>query len=248
MYDDYFVPFTRNCSKFGINFIATSSSTSTLGYTAENNFPQKIMLNMLDNTDYLMFFNNSPIPSKNPGRGVVAVDEVPYEFQTSLIFDEQEENKNLNYVITELNKYLNVKAKPIPIVPEEVKFDEMKAHIKDLSKVPIGINMITALNSYYDFSKLVSLVTTKEIKTGEKFINPLINMISLVNNTTCIVLNALTDINLDLFENIKVMDNGFKQVTGVLNQNINKYKNESHDNNFVIFILGYAKIFKQLPT
>ena len=40
----------------------------------------------------------------------------------------------------ELNKTSKISAKPIPILPDIVTYEDIKVALKDLSSVPIGIN------------------------------------------------------------------------------------------------------------
>ena len=48
------------------------------------------------------------------------------------------------------------------------------------------------------------------------------------------------------FENIKCYNTGFAKVLQVINKNIDKYINEQSDEKFVIVLLGYAKLQKEL--
>ena len=239
--DEQFVPFTRTCSKYGINFVVTSSETSTLGYRAENNFPQKIMLNMVDSSDYSAYFEHPPIPSKNPGRGIIELDNV-YEFQVPLIYPEEVERKNLEYVLMQLNKYLKNSAKPVPTIPDVVTLDYVKPYFKSLSAVPLGVNLKTAQIGYFNFSNLITLISTSKSKNSQSFLSSTINMISTLDKTTCMVLNAEEELKFNFDEKVKLIDSGFKQVSQILAQNIQKYKEEPKDKQFVIFILGYATL------
>ena len=90
-YDELFESTTRSCSKYGINFIVSSVETGALTVSVSNNFPQNIALNMNDSSEYSYIFSTKKIPSKNPGRGLVLVNEQCMEFQTALIFSESDE-------------------------------------------------------------------------------------------------------------------------------------------------------------
>ena len=90
VYQDYaeaLVKYTRECPRFGIYFVITS--TGSITPMVENSFPQKIAMRYLDTSDYGMLFNHATntIPGINPGRGLIELDSV-YEFQVSQIFEE----------------------------------------------------------------------------------------------------------------------------------------------------------------
>lgn len=84
LFNEVFIPLARDCNRFGIYFMI--SSTSSLSVMVENSFPQKIAMRYLDTSEYNLLFTkaNGIIPSINPGRGLIELDNV-YEFQTCLI-------------------------------------------------------------------------------------------------------------------------------------------------------------------
>ncbi len=246
LYDEKFVPFTRNCSKFGIYFIVTSTSTSSLGFMAENNFPQKIMLNMVDITDYAMYFDKPPIPNKTPGRGLIQIDE-PYEFQVPLITSEEEEPKVLSYVIEQLDKFLVKKAPPVPFVPQEVSLSDIKNYITTLKQIPIGINIQTAQPGYFNLEKSITVISSSRVKDVIPFFNFFITMCSSLENVNIIVLNALKDMDLDIPEKVKFYDGGFAKIMPVLEKNVIKYNEQGQSpNRFMIIVLGYEELSKHI--
>ena len=104
-------PLLRNCSKYGINFVITSTNISGLGFSIESYFPTKIVLNTTDPADADMFFVNPPVIKKNSGRGLVSVNDlVSYNNlgttvltvgQQLLIPNKKEENESsdLTYIV-----------------------------------------------------------------------------------------------------------------------------------------------------
>ena len=246
LYDEDFATMTRNCAKVGIIFIITSTSINSLGYFLDNNFPKRIVLNLLDQSDYSSFIEGAPIPKKNPGRGVIEVNEVPYEFQTSLLFEDHLYEKNLNYVLNQLNIYLLKRAPRVPIVPEEVTIDMLLPHVKGLDIVPVGINTNTAQISYFNFDNLVNVISSTSHTTARKFFPRLIELLNKVNNNKIIVINSLNDFKIEVPENVKYFDNNFVQVLDIINTNIDKYINEKKEESFTIIFLGYNKLEKKL--
>ena len=245
IYDNDFIPFTRNCAKVGIIFIVTSTATNSLGFMAENNFPKKIMLNMIDQTDYTMFFNNPPIPKKNSGRGIIELDQA-YEFQVSLLFEDAMYEQKLGYVINQLSKFLDKKAKKVPVVPDEITFELLKDRIKDLTSVPLGVNIQTAQVSTFNFNNLLHIISANNNVTAKNFFGKLINVLNKISDTKIIVINSIKNLVFDEFDGAKYYDSNFKSVLQIINNNVEKYKLENNSTNFIILFIGYAQLQNHL--
>ena len=247
MFEETIVPLARSSSKYGINFVITGTNANTLGYNAANNFPQKIVLNMTDDADMSSFFEHPPVIKKNAGRGLVQIDGIPYEFQVPLIFKEEEEIKNLNYVIEQLNQYLKTKAKPVPTIPEEVTYDNIKEEVKTLSRVPLGIDLVTAQIGGYNFTNPVNVISSAKSDVLFKWLPGVFNVLNNTNNTKVIVLNTFEN-TINAPEGIKVYDSAFKKVIPILSSNIDKFNSgeKESDEQYVIMVLGYAKLNKHL--
>ena len=238
-YEEDFAPLVRNCAKVGIIFIVTATDTNALGYNSDS-FSKKILLNLTDSSDYKYEFNeNAPIPKKNPGRGVIAIDEEPYEFQVPLVFEEANFDKNMTYVLNQLSIYLPKKAPRVPIVPEEIDIEEIKKNVTDISRVPLGINTNTAQMVYYNFQDLITVISSGSYSNVKKFFNFLIDVLSLIKNNKIIVMNALEECTLELPAEVKYFDAGFEKVLNVINKNIDKYIEENKEDTFCIIIIGY---------
>lgn len=247
LYDDNFAPFTRNCAKFGIYFIVSSTSTSALGFMVENNFPKKIALNMVDSTDYAMLFDTSLIPSKNPGRGLIEVDDDVFEFQVPMVFDEKSSSQKLNYVFEQLDKFLKNKARPVPTIPDVVNVETIGKVNVSLDRFPVGVNLMTAQTSYFNFNTLFNLVLSSKNNDGMSFMNSIIRLSETIPNKKIIVFNGVKDYEMSFDENIKYYNSGFKKMIPIINDNITKYNSMTEsENEFIVFILGYNRISKIL--
>ena len=245
LFDEMFVQFTRNCSKYGIYFVITGLSINSLGFMIENNFPQKITLNLVDETDYSIYFTNPPIPSKNPGRGLIKIDDV-YEFQTSIIFDENEEAQKLEYALQQLGKFLKNHVLPVPVVPDVVEIGDLVKHCTSLSAVPLGINIKTAQFGYFDFLKKMVLISTSSFKKSNSFLSGLLYLLTLFSNNTIIILDAVKKMNIEINDKVKRYDADYNKVIDILATNIQKYNNSADDKQFTIILLGYTKLQKHL--
>ena len=106
--------------------------------------------------------------------------------------------------------------------------------------------MLTAQNSYANFLNKVTLISSSTGKVAVKFLNAIINLLSFYQNTNVIVLNALTDIELNINEKVKNYNSNFKKILPVISANIDKTSKEKSDNNYIVFILGYSKLYKHM--
>lgn len=237
IFDFQFAPITRNCSKYGIYFIVTSTSVSSLTYSLENSFPQKIMLNMVDSSDFTSFFEHAPIPNGNSGRGVIEIDE-PYEFQTALAFREKDYAKNMNYIFTQLNRFLKNHAKPVPVVPKIVKFDLIESIKPTFDNVPVGINEQSAQIGYINLNNYVTFISSINKRILKRFLPNLIKILSKIDNTKIVIVNALSEETYSDEPNVKEYNSGFKKVIKVINDSLQKQSNS----NVIVIILGYNKL------
>ncbi len=244
--EEYIIPLARNSSKYGVNFIISGNTSNSLGYSAEQCFSQFIMLNVSDPDDYHTFFNQYPVIKKNPGRGIVNIDGEGYEFQTSLFFEQDNELKYLKNIINQLNMYLKTKAKPVPRVPDNVTFDSVRQYISTIDFVPLGVSLKTAQIGFYNFNKLVNVISSDRISSFIKFLNGFQQVITSVQKTKMIILNGFENITINQYGNIKVYSNGFSKVMLALRNNIIKYSNLKSDEKFVVLVLNYTELNRKL--
>lgn len=248
---DYFleesiVPLARNSSKYGIDFIVSGNTANSLGYFAEQCFNQFIMLNVSDSDDYHTFFSQYPVIKKNAGRGIVDVNGEGYEFQTCLFFELDNELKYLRNIINQLNSYLKTRAKPVPRIPETVTFDLVKQYISNFDYVPLGISLKTAQIGFYNFNKLVNVISSDRITSFTKFLYGFQKVIVNIPNTKMIILNAFDNITINQYDNIKIYNNGFSKVLIALRNNILKYNSLDSDEKFVVLVLNYTELNSKL--
>lgn len=246
IYEELFVPFVRDCNKFGITFIVTGTATNSLGYLVDNSFATTIAMKFLDPQDYSMIFSNvQVIPKENPGRGLIKLDNV-YEFQVAQIFDYMQYDSNLRYIIEYLNKILPKHAPSIPTLPNIVTINSFKNEMISLSSLPIGIELKSACPYFYDFNRKINLITFKREQSIKSFALALIDLFSYLNHIRNIVLSAY-----DYFvvenEKVKFYNANFKAVLKALHKNISNLLTQKENSTcYIITIFGYSKISAHL--
>ena len=245
LYNDLFIPLSRDGSRFGINFIVTGVSSVSLSSNVEGNFPQKIGLQFTDNSEYNLLFSNTNglIPHSNPGRGLVKLDSL-YEFQIAKIGNNDTIERDVSFVIEELKSHFN-KVDGIPIMPRVINSNMLITNEYTINNVPIGIEIKNNCKYCYDFSKYITSIFYSNYKYIEDFITSLTRLLCSAKNTKVIVLDAIG--NLEVFEDCKYFDSNFIQVIPALMDNIDEKKNiDNYDENIVFMINGYDKLEKHL--
>ena len=242
MYDGLFTSLTRLSPKFGIEFVVAASSQEAITYSLENNFKQKVLLQLTDEGDYSYIFKGAKVPSKNPGRGIILHDGNPVEFQVALICEESNKKEYLDTMFKKLNSMSVHKAPEVSDVPRKLSLESCLPEVKNLSSVFLGVNVLTAQKQYYDFSKKISLLSAANASNTMKFISKLSSLLVHCQNTNLIVLNAKKSIKFKLNEKAKYYEAGFDKISNTLYDNCQKMNSNHSDKNFVILIIGYVAI------
>ena len=246
LYDGLFSSIIRLSSKVGIDFIVSASSSNSIGLSIENNFKQYVLLKLSDESDYGFILKGGHAPSNNPGRGLIMQDEVAVEFQTALICDEMKQKEYLDSVFVQLNNVMKEPAKGVPEIPKKISFSSILPLIKSIDNVPLGINVLTAQQEYFDFSSKVSVFSATENKNTMKFFSRFTTIISSLPNTNLVVLNSDTEFNIKVDERAKLYSSDFSKIVNVLYSNCEKINSTKSDKKFVILIIGYSGLNKSL--
>lgn len=246
IYEDIFVQLSRESNRNGIYFIVTGTSISSLGFLAENNFSNKIMMRQNDPTEYKNIFPSCDIvPAMNPGRGLIEMDDI-YEFQTSLIFNDSILESNLNYVFEQLNKFLKNRAKKIPVMPKLVTKNLLEQEISDLTAVPVGIEFNGACPYTYDFSNFINIILCKSSSLLKMFIPQVSQMLIESIDYKLVILDAYSIIESIDNDNIRIYNSNFKKLISSFVKNIEIGIKNKTNKKLLFIINGYTTLEKHL--
>ena len=192
-YDDLLLTLTREGSKCGITFVVTASSFNDIRYRMAQNFKQKIALQLNKEDDFYNIFET--VGKKRPphifGRGLYALEKDIYEFQTAKICDGSQYNKHIKEVIESLNKESDTVARPVPVLPNKVTFEDVRMGLKGIAYVPIGITEKDLKIFTYNFKKnYANIITAKNIEDAIEFTTGLIDELKQIKDINVKVLNA----------------------------------------------------------
>ena len=247
MYDEILETLLREGTKYGIVFVFTLGTTSVLRYRTQQNFRQKIVLQMNKDDDYQAVFEylGKKRPARLFGRGLINTEgKNYYEFQTAKICKAEEWNDTIKKTIDKQNKNNKYKAKEIPVVPEIVTINILKDYVKDLSKFPVGITNKNITPGYVDWkNNLMNFVISNNIEDYEKFIKNVIEELRMLNDTEIVILDA------EKLLKMQNEDTKMKYIEAFRTLNTNeKSKKPKKMKNTVFIIIGIGKFINNLGS
>lgn len=260
LYPDYLetiTPIIREGTKYGINFVITATSQTSVKYRISQSCKQTICLQMKNESDYkdILGKTNGIIPSAFVGRGLVKLDHV-VEFQTAII-DKENAYLKAKELIASLNEKGINRARKIPVMPEKVKISLFSQKYLGIDTVPIGLTKETLNAQLYDFKKnVVNLISSSDMDNISKFVNNFIN--TLASNTTfntmCVDASNyfekfdynVTYVNNSYNEFINLLSSYDKKLQDILISNNMNIKSLSEIKNNLAVIVGFDKFYNKL--
>ena len=184
----------RDSLKYGVSFVITTGAANSFRPKLAEYFSNKLVLQMANDGDYrtLLMCEKGLLPYKVRGRGITGIGDMKLEFQTAYITKPDKINQTIREGLAVLQKNYTTHAMRVPVLPDVVTVDHLLQDIKDLSKVPVGVNYDTKLNETYDFFKeKVSIITGNAMSDNENFFFSLFNILKRIPQTKVRVLDAV---------------------------------------------------------
>ncbi|HBM98608.1 MAG TPA: type VII secretion protein EssC, partial [Ruminococcus sp.] len=256
---DVFTLLTRDGVKYGIYFAVTASTTNAVRYKTQQNFKTMLTMQLNDVTDYSIIVGKTDglVPSKNKGRGLIALDRV-YEFQTAYCSEAEDIQNFVRKFCKELSEKAKSYAKPVPVLPKVVDYKCVRPYIKSLENVPIGVgkrnlNIVTVNLANKVIYPVVAQDTYEIISFAEEFTRVLASITSVsvidmekqlsnLNTTECSVVNGdYETVVRGIFEDMVERNNTYKDA--MMNSSVLEKFAEK-----VYVIIGIKKLFEQLSA
>ena len=257
---DLLATITRDCQKYGVYFIMTSTTSNGIRSRLAQYLPNHLVFQMNDKYDYSSLLSRTKLePSDISGRGLVKLDAV-YEFQAAVPC----EKENLNNVVLEkvkelCDKYPTNNAPKVPVLPEIVTVAEVADSMKGINSIPVGIEKETLKVRTLDLTKnLVHVVTASEMSDMKAFGGMFIKQVSNVIGKNCYVFDMekmFGDFaSISSYYDTNILD-AFKGFGKFIFDAFNKFKEASFDadalkdqGEYVCFIVGLEKFKSVLGT
>ena len=193
-YEEILAQITRDCLKYGVVFIFSTNGPNTIRYRLRQNFKQNVVLQFNDPMDYSAVIPGvrKKEPSKAYGRGLILLDSI-FEFQTSYPYKEERMSDYIKVVSEKLNDICDYKAVKIPILPNIVTKDIVSEYLGNIKTIPVGVEKDSLDISRIDLSNAFMYnITGEDITSSPEFLKGMISNILSINNSKCIVFDALS--------------------------------------------------------
>ena len=236
----------RESNKYGITLIISGSTPNAVGYQLLNQIPQRIALKFTSDENYMGLLDTKLVPSKNPGRGLVKVNDEIYQFQAAQIFKEEVYSNNMEYIFKVLQSNIKKKAMNIPSLPDFIDTKLLSNYVKNIKNIPIGYDISTVIPYTYDFSRYITFILSSSVSTLSKFVNSVLKLMIQCNGVRAIVLNGDNKIKIKSNDkNIKCYDTDFIQLIKFLDNGREKH-DPAKKQTMPMIIIGYEEIEAKL--
>ena len=212
----------RDGAKYGIYFILSCTTTTSVRGRTTQYFNNKIALQLPDGSDYraLVGSPRNLVPAKSFGRGLISKDDTGYEFQTANISDLKEVNNVIKSAAEQLNSAYTTRAKKLKTVPDIVTLSNLNAENLSLSNLPIGYDINTKDVHYYNFTQSkFNLIMGNNLPQNFGFITALIKQIKTIPNLNFKIIDFVESLDSN-FENLKIVNNNFDNEMAIINNEI----------------------------
>lgn len=151
-YEEDFLYLCREGTSVGINLIITTKQTNGLNYKYLSNFSNRFCLYCNQGDEYRNLFDKCRIQPKNvPGRGLVEINKINYEYQTYLAFEGEKEIDRVAAIKEYIEKtnitYQGHKARQISEVPQILDINYVSNNLLNNRlkpyQLPVGIDYDT---------------------------------------------------------------------------------------------------------
>ena len=242
--EDSFNRLFRETSKFGMVFITTATAQNSLSFRISQNFSTVYAMRLADPYDYRYILDapSGLIPKKVFGRGLTKVNDRALEYQAAYINVFENINQTVKTTAVNMINTYKVKTKSVPTIPSKINSSTMNKYIKDLSNVPLGVDVVDINIATFDFNTpRISIVTANDIKMCYEFLQEFYSLMSKIPNTTFAMYDSFMSVNVPSAIPTVPDANDFAQV--ICNVVTKPDQPEEHR---VVFIAGMSDLLNSI--
>ena len=239
----------RDSERYGILFVITCNSTGSIRSRITTNCNNVYALKLNDKNEYSIVFGMraSNVPRNILGRGFMKKDVI-HEFQvSSIISDIEQYSDYINEFVRqqiELNSY---RAKQIPTLPRNVRYEDIKSEVNSINNVPVGISKENLEIMTVDYlNDLGNIITSNRLNNTLQFIRSLISTLIYVNNLQFFVIDPLNKLGIDKKNFTNYFTDDLSNITKKIQEYINVLIEKGQSINGVILIYGFDKYMSKL--
>ncbi len=170
--ENFFVTLSREGATYGFYLIYTANSTTGVRYKVVQNIRGAVAFELTDRGDYAGIVGklDTMKPPILQGRALYK-NTPPLEFQAAMYIEgetDREKNETLKRIIAQMNAaWSGKRPKPIPVMPETITLDRMKAEYKCRTLLPVGINHENIETAFVDLTDNYSLLVSGSMHSGK---------------------------------------------------------------------------------
>ena len=248
LYDDL-PELVRDSERYGIVFIFTCNSLNSIHSKVSSSCNNVYTFKLKEASDYgsALGANVKITPRDIFGRGLLNNNGI-HEFQSSRITDD--DSKLTDFIanfINERNSVNSAKAKPIPLLPDIVRFNNIKDEISNIDRVPFGISKNDLDVVTFDFSENVgSFISSNRLNNMDNFVKSLIYVFSSIPNNILFVLDPMKLLNLDVNKFQNYFTNNFDDIIDKIIEYVQKLFESKQVIHGEIIIYGLNKFINSV--
>lgn len=175
--EDLISKIAREGKKYGIFVVVTAIDASSVRYSLVPLFSNLYVLQLNNEDQYssILGKTNGIYPSKHKGRGIFKKNDITYEFQTEMVFEEQKNTyEAISFFCSSMSEKSGFVRKELDVMPRYVtrSYFERLGYPFALNKCPVAVNAKTKKPIVFDFSnsKLSLVISDSENKDITDFI------------------------------------------------------------------------------
>ena len=207
-------------------------------------FQKRICLQLAEDNEYRSI-TNAPrgiTPAKIFGRGIVAIGETGYEFQTAAFASEKDFTTSLRELKTILNDAYTSRAPHIPTIPQNIVVDSFY-NLVNGSILPVGYNIDTKTITYYDFkkSKIIPILATNIDEVKISFVHAIIRMLSMQKENVVTVIDFANAFSKEM-ENVRAYRKKEEYANAFVSMNNEIINSNESEKEKYYFVIGTSTI------
>ncbi len=248
----------REGSKYGINFVLTTTNQNSIRFKVAQTCRQALCLQMNNDSEYseILGKTNGLVPFKCLGRGLVKLDKI-CEFQTASIAKGEEVLSVVRDTIEHLKSIGMTKTRSVPIMPDTVTLKLFGDKYTGINNFPLGLSKETLTPITYDYSKnVINVISANEISKMQSFVTNYLKTAEINDSFNKVVIDANNFF--DQYDSkIQLVNGGFNEFIDSLKKFSDQIQDIYLKNNMnprslkdimntLIIIVGIDKLFNKL--
>jgi len=226
---------TREGNKYGITFVVTANTLSSIKYKIQQNFKQQMTLQQNDVTDYSTIVGSTEglYPSHIKGRGLVHFDRV-YEFQTASIVSSGSTMKFIKEFCEVSGDRHETRTAKIRTLPDQIHPNNIIESRRKPLSVPIGMSKRNLeVEHLYSENDSIQLAYCHTMENGIRFITGLSHVLDILTEYQATIIDPLDLLPKDQTRNIAFHVDEVEKVAFDIYQDVlvrnNTYKDSGMD-------------------